>query len=102
MKLYELKNLKQQYDKDTDKNLGISKIEYIENIIDTHEDWEKSPDNSQKYDVLSILLYEYATGIEKITSGKVQYTEVLKKMDSLMGKMRFGEWKENSNFCSGE
>lgn len=97
MKLYELKNLKQQYDKDTDKNLCISKIEYIENIIDTHEDWEKSPDNSQKYDVLSILLYEYATGIEKITSGKVQYTEVLKKMDSLMGKMRFGEWKENDS-----
>ena len=41
-----------------------------------------------------MLIYEYATSLEKITKGKVSAKFVVDKLSSQMGKMRYGEYKK--------
>lgn len=87
------------YSKDIDMSEQRSKIDIIKEIVESHKDWDKTlpmfSNAKQKPEALTMLLYEYSNGIEKLTSGKVPYREVIEKISSLMGKMRFGNWQVN-------
>lgn len=86
---------------DIDLETKIPKIDVIREKIDNHLDWDKTlPEFKGKYEqpeVLAMLLYEYSTGLENLTEGKISYKNVIEKMSSLMGKMRFGKWNENDS-----
>lgn len=55
--------------------------------------WDKGIDDESE-DLTQMLIYEYATSLEKITKGKVSAKFVVDKLSSQMGKMRYGEYKK--------
>ena len=55
--------------------------------------WDKGIDEESE-DLTQMLIYEYATSLEKITKGKVSAKFVVDKLSSQMGKMRYGEYKK--------
>ncbi len=55
--------------------------------------WDKGIDEESE-DLTQMLIYEYATSLEKITKGKVSAKFVVDKLASQMGKMRYGEYKK--------
>ncbi len=82
-----------------DKNEILSKID---SIMKSHEkDWDKTitDNNGKEYhkDLLKKLLYEYSTGLEELTNGSVKYEQVLDTLSERVGKIRFGNWKENDS-----
>lgn len=55
--------------------------------------WDKGIDDESE-DLTQMLIYEYATSLEKITKGKVSAKFVVDKLSSQMGKMRYVEYKK--------
>ena len=71
-------------------------IEYIENIVQEKynlNQWDKGLDgNSQN--LTTMLMYEYASSIERITEGRITSKGVIDKLSAQMGKLRFGDFKK--------
>lgn len=71
-------------------------FEYIGRLVEEKAregKWDKGIDDESK-DLTQMLIYEYATSLEKITKGKVSAKFVVDKLSSQMGKMRYGEYKK--------
>lgn len=71
-------------------------FEYIGRLVDKKAregKWDKGIDEKSE-DLTQMLIYEYATSLEKITKGKVSAKFVVDKLSSQMGKMRYGEYKK--------
>ena len=71
-------------------------FEYIGRLVDKKAQegkWDKGIDEESE-DLTQMLIYEYATSLEKITKGKVSAKFVVDKLSSQMGKMRYGEYKK--------
>lgn len=71
-------------------------FEYIGRLVDEKAQegkWDKGIDDESE-DLTQMLIYEYATSLEKITKGKVSAKFVVDKLSSQMGKMRYGEYKK--------
>lgn len=71
-------------------------FEYIGRLVDKKAregKWDKGIDEESE-DLTQMLIYEYATSLEKITKGKVSAKFVVDKLSSQMGKMRYGEYKK--------
>ena len=71
-------------------------FEYIGRLVEEKAQegkWDKGIDDESK-DLTQMLIYEYATSLEKITKGKVSAKFVVDKLSSQMGKMRYGEYKK--------
>lgn len=71
-------------------------FEYIGRLVDKKAregKWDKGIDEESE-DLTQMLIYEYATSLEKITKGKVSAKFVVDKLASQMGKMRYGEYKK--------
>lgn len=71
-------------------------FEYIGRLVDKKAregKWDKGIDEKSE-DLTQMLIYEYATSLEKITKGKVSAKFVVDKLASQMGKMRYGEYKK--------
>ena len=98
MKL-ELESLLNEYSQDidlSDENKR-SKLEIIKKIT-KNKDWDNFDiEGNKEYGLTQILLYEYSTSIEKLTNGKVSYKQVTEKLSNLMGKLRYGKWKEQDS-----
>ena len=98
MKL-ELESLLNKYSQDidlSDENKR-SKLEIIKKIT-KNKDWDNIDiEGNKEYGLTQILLYEYSTSIEKLTNGKVSYKQVTEKLSNLMGKLRYGKWKEQDS-----
>ena len=70
-------------------------IEYIQHAIDEKQntgDWDIGIDNRSD-NLLSMLMYEYASSIEKLTDGKLTAKQVIDKLSNQMGKFRIGDFK---------
>ena len=71
-------------------------FEYIGRLVEEKAQegkWDKGIDGSSE-ELTQMLIYEYATSLEKITKGKVSAKFVVDKLSSQMGKMRYGEYKK--------
>lgn len=71
-------------------------FEYIGRLVEEKAQegkWDKGIDEESE-DLTQMLIYEYATSLEKITKGKVSAKFVVDKLASQMGKMRYGEYKK--------
>lgn len=71
-------------------------FEYIGRLVEEKAQegkWDKGIDDESE-DLTQMLIYEYATSLEKITKGKVSAKFVVDKLSSQMGKMRYGEYKK--------
>ena len=71
-------------------------FEYIGRLVEEKAQegkWDKGIDDESK-DLTQMLIYEYATSLEKITKGKVSAKFVVDKLSSQMGKMRYREYKK--------
>ena len=71
-------------------------FEYIGRLVEEKAQegkWDKGIDDESK-DLTQMLIYKYATSLEKITKGKVSAKFVVDKLSSQMGKMRYGEYKK--------
>ena len=71
-------------------------FEYIGSLVDKKAQegkWDKGIDDESE-NLTQMLIYEYATSLEKITKGKVSAKFVVDKLASQMGKMRYGEYKK--------
>ena len=69
--------------------------EYIEKIVDERKeagDWDLGI-GGQSSNLLPMLMYEYASSIEKLTNGKLTAKYVVDKLSSQMGKFRIGDFK---------
>ena len=71
-------------------------FEYIGRLVDKKVQegkWDKGIDDESE-DLTQMLIYEYATSLEKITKGKVSAKFVVDKLSKQMGKMRYREYKK--------
>lgn len=71
-------------------------FEYIGRLVEEKAQegkWDKGIDEESE-DLTQMLIYEYATSLEKITKGKVSAKFVVDKLSKQMGKMRYGEYKK--------
>jgi len=78
-------------------------IKYIENIVNEKSmngQWDRGIEG-QSENLTTILLYEYATSIEKLTNGIITSKQVVDKLSNQMGKLRFGDFKDKNddNVC---
>ena len=70
-------------------------IEYIEKTVKekvSTGDWDKGIAD-QSGSLVSMLLYEYSSSIEKLTEGKIPAKQVVDKLSSNIGTLRFGDFK---------
>ncbi|MBR2743984.1 MAG: hypothetical protein IKE01_01630 [Clostridia bacterium] len=70
-------------------------IEYILHAIDEKQkagDWDFCID-SKSDKLLSVLMYEYVSSIEKLTDGKFKAKQVIDKLSNQMEKFRIGDFK---------
>ncbi len=75
---------------DDDKNL----LMLIRKVIsEKGTSWDLGLRNENK-DMLAMLLFEYAKGIEKITGKKVSPEYTIKKISDSLGILRFGEFRK--------
>lgn len=65
--------------------------------------WDHRVD-SENPELTQMLIYEYATSLEQITKGKLSAEFVAKKLATMMGTFRFGDFKEgqDDNITYGE
>ena len=93
---YSNSSLLKRYSSDIDEEEQRPKLDIIREIIEQN-DWDMAPrsniNGKNKADVTLLLLYEYSTSLEKLTGGKVSYKDVLNKLTTYMGKLRYGDWK---------
>ena len=70
-------------------------LDYIRKIVSEKENkWDKGINNNSNSELLTMLLFEYSTGIEKITGGKVSSKYVIDKLNSSLEILRFGDFKK--------
>jgi len=88
----DIHELIEKYSTDIDftDEFSRSKLDIIRDKIEDLDYQRHLPGETE--DITVVLLYEYATNIEKLTKGKVLYKDVVNKLISLMGKIRYGEW----------
>lgn len=70
-------------------------IEYIQQILNEKQnagDWNLGI-NVQSDNLLSMLMYEYSSSIEKLTDGKFTAKQVIDKLSNQMGRFRIGDFK---------
>jgi hypothetical protein len=70
-------------------------IEYIEKAVKAKVstgDWDKGIAD-QSGSLVSMLLYEYSSSIEKLTDRKIPAKQVIDKLSNKMGTLRFGDFK---------
>ena len=87
----DIRSIVEKYKKD-DPEL----FEYIGNLVSrkaVEGKWDKGIEGESE-DLTQMLLFEYSTAIEKITKGKIPAKFVVDKLDSMMGKMRYGSYKK--------
>ena len=73
-------------------------IEYIQSIVEEKSQssqWNKGI-VGQSENLTTMLLYEYATSIEKLTKGKIIGRQVIDKLSTQMVKLRFGDFKKST------
>lgn len=74
------------------------KIDFIREIIKQRDYDSVCLDrNGEEQEVLTLLLYEYAQGIENVTNGRMKFKEVAEQLTGLLGKLRFGWWRESDS-----
>lgn len=99
---YSKQSLLKRYSHDIDEEENRPKLDIIREIIEQN-DWDIAPRSNingrNKAEVTLMILYEYSTGLEKLTGGKVSYKDVLKKLSLYMGKFRYGDWREEDSDC---
>lgn len=81
------------FDKYENENSDL--IEYIQKVIEEKQkagDWDTGI-KGQSDKLISVLMYEYASSIEKLTDGKYQAKQVIDKLHDQMGKFRIGDFK---------
>ena len=64
----------------------------VQVIADKGNKWDKGVGESQE--LTQMLIYEYATSLEKITNGKLTSEFVVEKLASMMGTFRLGDFRE--------
>ncbi len=81
------------FDKYENENSDL--IEYIQKVIEEKQkagDWDTGI-KGQSDKLISVLMYEYASSIEKLTEGKYPAKQVIDKLHDQMGKFRIGDFK---------
>ena len=74
----------------------------IEEIIDKKckdQVWDRGIEGGSP-NLLSLLMYEYATSIETLTKGGVKAIDIVDKFAERMGRFRFGDFKSMDNCVS--
>lgn len=69
---------------------------YIDNIVEEKYksgQWDKGINGRET--LTSDLLYDYATSIETLTKGKMSFEQVINKISTNMGKLRYKDFKED-------
>lgn len=84
--------------------MGKKRLEYIRQKIEENDFDNILPDeNGEMQEVLSLLIYEYGIGAEKVTKGRCSLEFIVDKLTKTMGKFRFGMWREeDSNVIYGK
>lgn len=73
---------------------GKELLNYIRKVINEKGDsWDHGTQNSSD-NLLAMLLFEYATGINKITEGIINPKFVIDKLRDSLGTVRFGDFKK--------
>lgn len=89
----DIDELFKKYQEEDNKGL----IEYIKGIVEDKSQkgqWDKGIDGKSD-NLTTMLLYEYSIAIEQLTKGKVTSRQVIDKLSTQMGKLRFGDFKKN-------
>ena len=87
----DIKSIVEKYKKD-DPEL----FEYIGSLVSRKAQegkWDRGIEGESE-DLTQMLLFEYASSIEKITKGKISAKSIVDKFESMMGKMRYGSYKK--------
>lgn len=79
----------------TNDTIGL--FEKIQNIITCKEGKWDTGLPGQNQELTAMLLYEYATSIEKISKGKLSAEFVIDKLAQNMGTFRFGDFKSGQD-----
>lgn len=72
-------------------------FQYIKGLVEEKYKagiWDKGIEEDSQ-DLVSMLFYEYATSIEKLTKGGIFSKEVIDKLSSKIGRLRFGDFKKD-------
>lgn len=80
--------------KTEDKNGLWTKIGQV--IESKGTKWDRGT-NEQTQELTRLLIYEYATSLEAITSGKLSAEFVVEKLASTLGTLRFGDFKDGQD-----
>lgn len=81
--------------KNYQENGNSQLIEYIQGIVKEKQlsgDWDRGI-QGQSQNLVTMLLYEYSTAIEKLTDGKVSSKSIVDKLSNQLGILRFGDFK---------
>ena len=71
--------------------------ERIGNVVESKGGkWDKGIEG-QNSELTRLLIYEYATSLEEITSGKLSSEFVVEKLASTLGTLRYGDFKEGED-----
>ena len=77
----------------TDGNAELlSEIERIIQDKNSEGLWDKGIQNESQ-NLLAVLLYEYSSSIQSLTSGRIKAIDVVNKLASEMGIFRFGDYR---------
>lgn len=77
----------------TDGNAELlSEIERIIQDKNSEGLWDKGIQNESQ-NLLAVLLYEYSSSIQSLTSGRIKAIDVVNKLASEMGIFRFGDYQ---------
>ncbi|MBP3255819.1 MAG: hypothetical protein J6M60_04965 [Clostridia bacterium] len=71
-------------------------LKYINNVVEEKNndgEWDKGIDKDSE-NLTTVLMYEYATSIEKLTEGGVSAKDVVLKLENQMGKLCFGDFRQ--------
>lgn len=76
---------------------NLELLDYITQVIEQKNgSWENGIEDGPQ-NLTTMLLYEYATSIEKISKGKLTAEFVIKKLANQMGKLRFGDFRKGED-----
>lgn len=70
-------------------------LKYIQEIVQKQNQigkWDKGP--KENNNLTEILIYEYATSLEKITKGKISSQFIVDKLAKQLGTLRFGDFQK--------
>ena len=91
----ELSNVKHNIKSIESTFMGRKRMKYIRKKIKENNFDNALPDeNNEMQEVLSLLIYEYGIGAERVTKGRCSLEFIVDKLTNTMGKFRFGMWRE--------